>query len=144
NEKIPREYVNGETVRYLGRQYMLKGFETTEKEIVRYFRGTIEMNVIDVKTFRKKEQLMKKWYEIRRGTVIKEQRERMYEDVRFYNIAFPQLETRQMKRRCGSNLARGNKIILNKDLIIAPRFCIDYVVLHELLHFKYPDHDFNF
>lgn len=143
-EKIPREYVTGETFRYLGRQYMLKVFETTEKEFVRYFRGTIEMYVKDVKNFRKKEQLMKKWYENRRGIVFKESLERMYEAVRFYNIAFPQLETRQMKRRWGSNLARGNKIILNKDLIIAPRFCIDYVVLHELLHFKYPDHDFNF
>src|SRR5699024_2545598 len=71
-EKIPREYVTGEMFRYLGRQYMLKVFETTEKEFVRYFRGTIEMYVKDVKNFRKKEQLMKKWYENRRGIVFKE------------------------------------------------------------------------
>src|SRR5699024_11081694 len=111
-------------------QYMLKVFETTEKEFVRYFRGTIEMYVKDVKNFRKKEQLMKKWYENRRGIVFKESLERMYKAVRFYNIAFPQLETRQIKRMWGSNLARSNKIILNKDLIIAPRFCNDYVGLH--------------
>src|SRR5699024_1477801 len=143
-EKIPREYVTGETFRYLGRQYMLKVFETTDKEFVRYFRGTIEMYVKDIGNFRKKEQLMKEWYESRRKIIFKESLNRMYELVKVYGIAHPHLDARQMKRRWGSSLTRSNKIILNKDLIIAPRFCIDYVVLHELLHFKYPDHDFNF
>lgn len=143
-EKIPREYVTGETFRYLGRQYMLKVFETTDKEFVRYFRGTIEMYVKDIGNFRKKEQLMKEWYENRRKIIFKESLNRMYELVKVYEIARPHLDARQMKRRWGSSLTRSNKIILNKDLIIAPRFCIDYVVLHELLHFKYPDHDFNF
>lgn len=143
-KKIPREYVTGETFRYLGRQYKLKVFETATEEFVRYYRGTIEMYVKNVKDFHRKEQLMIEWYQQRQEIVFQESLSRMHELVRIYDIARPQLETRKMKLRWGSYLPRGNKIILNKDLIIAPRFCIDYVILHELLHFKYPDHDFNF
>lgn len=143
-EKIPREYVTGETFWYLGRQYRLKVFATDAEEFVRYFRGTIEMYVRDMDEFQVKEELMTEWYEQRQEIVFTEALNRMHELVRIYNIERPQLETRQMKLRWGSYIPRGNKIILNKDLIIAPRFCIDYVVLHELLHFKYPDHDFNF
>jgi len=142
-EKLPREYVAGETFRYLGRQYKLNVMEA-EKSFVRYFRGTIEMYVQDVEDFRGKKRLMEGWYEQKRKFVFHESLNRMFELVRVYDIVFPELETRQMSRRWGSYLPKLNKIILNKDLIIAPRYCIDYVVLHELLHFKYPVHDFNF
>lgn len=142
-EKIPREYVTGETFRYLGRQYQLRVIEA-EEDHVRYFRGTIEMYVQEVNNFRKKEQFLEKWYDQRREVVFQDSLNRMYGYVSMEDIKYPLLGTRQMKLRWGSYLPRRNKIILNKDLIIAPRFCIDYVVLHELLHFKYPNHDFNF
>lgn len=142
-EQIAREYVTGETFRYLGRQYKLKVFEA-DKEFVRYYRGTIEMYVKNKSDFKKKEQLMEDWYEQRRDVVFQESRGRMYELVKVFDIEIPQLEIRKMHLRWGSYLPKGNKIILNKDLIIAPRHCIDYVVLHELLHYRYPDHDFNF
>lgn len=142
-EKIPREYVTGETFRYLGKQYRLKVAEADD-DYVRFFRGTIEMYVRDMANFRKKAQLMNEWYEKRRQDVFHDSLDRMEKLVTIFNIARPTLDTRQMSVRWGSYLPRINKIILNKDLIIAPRFCIDYVVLHELLHVKYPDHDFNF
>lgn len=142
-EKIAREYVSGETFRYLGRQYKLKIIES-DKEYVRYYRGTIEMYVKNKLAFKKKENLMEAWYEKRREIVFQESHRRMYELIKTYNIDLPTLETRKMHSRWGSYLSKGNKIILNKDLIIAPRYCIDYVVLHELIHVRYPDHDFNF
>lgn len=145
-EKIPREYVTGETFRYLGRQYRLNVIEAASdaKEYVRFFRGTIEMYVKDVSDFKKKEKLMNEWYDKRRKTVFYDALNRMEKHISVYNIKRPALDTRKMKVRWGSYLPHANKIILNEDLIIAPRFCIDYVVLHELLHVKYPNHDFNF
>lgn len=34
--------------------------------------------------------------------------------------------------------------LLNSELIKAPKHCIDYVILHELMHFKYEDHNTHF
>ena len=61
-----------------------------------------------------------------------------------YNIKVPKIEIRQMKSRWGSCLPRNNKVIFNLNLIKTPICCIEYVVLHELSHFKYPNHSKSF
>lgn len=68
----------------------------------------------------------------------------MYPVIEKYHIKKPDIQIRTMKARWGSCIRDKNMIILNYELIKAPRFCIDYVVLHELVHFKYRNHDANF
>ncbi|MDA7028221.1 M48 family metallopeptidase [Bacillus sp. CLL-7-23] len=45
-----------------------------------------------------------------------------------------------MKARWRSALTEKNTIHLNTELIKAPKYCIDYIILHELINFKYSDH----
>jgi len=49
-----------------------------------------------------------------------------------------------MKARWGSCITDKRLILINSELIKAPKYCIDYVILHELLHFKYRNHDAEF
>lgn len=134
-----KEYVNGESFRYLGRQYRLKVFES-EKGSVKYYRGYIHLYINDLKDFKQKEFLMEKWYQERSQIIFKDSLDRMYKRVRSYDIEYPQLDIRKMNSRWGSCYPESKKIILNSSLIKAPRDCIDYVVLHELIHFKYKNH----
>jgi predicted metal-dependent hydrolase len=55
----------------------------------------------------------------------------------------PVLGIREMKRRWGSFL-KENKIFLNPKLIKMPKECIDYVIVHELCHLKYKNHNTKF
>lgn len=142
-KKIPREYVTGETFRYLGRQYRLKVIPSIE-EFVRYYRGTIELYVKDEADFSRKEELLHGWYDERRQVIFQQSLKAMHKLMKVYDIMEPTIHIRRMKRRWGSYLPQANRIVLNKDLIIAPRHCIDYVVLHELLHVKFPDHNYHF
>lgn len=48
-----------------------------------------------------------------------------------------------MPARWGSCTAKG-KIILNPELIKAPKVCIEYVIIHELCHLIYHDHTQKF
>ncbi|MFK4998953.1 YgjP-like metallopeptidase domain-containing protein [Bacillus sp. N9] len=58
-----REYVSGESFRYLGKQYRLKVQEAEEEEeIVKYFRGFIYLIVKDRHNFGRKAKLMDEWY----------------------------------------------------------------------------------
>lgn len=139
-----REYVSGETFRYLGKQYRLRVFATDDEETVKYFRGFIYMYVNDVDNHTRKANLMEKWYREKAELNFYESLEKMYPLVGKYGIDKPEIEIRLMKARWGSALTDKHVILLNSELIKAPKYCIDYVVLHELIHFKYNNHNENF
>ena len=138
-----KEYVNGEDLRYLGRKYKLKVFKSND-EYVKYFRGYIHLYVGDIDDFERKERLLVNWYKYRSQIVFNDSLNRVYNLVSIYDIPFPELKIRKMKSRWGTCYPRGNKIIINSVLIKAPKDCIDYVILHELIHFKYRDHGKDF
>jgi predicted metal-dependent hydrolase len=143
-ETSVREYVSGETFRYLGKQYRLRVFPTDDDELVKYFRGFIHMYVKDEDNYTRKANLMEQWYREKAFVNFNDAIDRMYPLVGKYGIAKPEVDMRLMKARWGSALTDQNKILLNSELIKAPKYCIDYVVLHELIHFKYNNHSDNF
>lgn len=138
-----KEYINGESFRYLGRQYRLKIF-SSEEENVKYFRGYIHLYSYDLDDFEQKERLMEDWYKERSKIIFKDSLDRMYNLIKSYDIKYPTLRIRKMKSRWGTCYPNKNKIILNRVLIKAPKDCIDYVVLHELIHFKHKNHGNDF
>jgi len=143
-KKNKKEYVSGESFRYLGRQYRLKVFKADNKEYVKYFRGFIHLYVKEINNYKRKEKLMDNWFYERAEINFNESLDKMYEKVKKYNISKPKLNIMEMKARWGSCYRETNTIILNYELIKAPKYCIDYVVLHELVHFKYENHNNDF
>jgi predicted metal-dependent hydrolase len=142
-EKLEREYVNGESYKYLGKQYRLKVFESYY-EYVKYYRGFICLYVKNKNDFIQKEKLINNWFRKRIEIVAYDSLEKNYDLVKKYYIDKPKISFRLMKARWGSCFIEKKEIILNYDLIKAPKYCIDYVLLHELIHFKYENHDDNF
>ena len=142
-EKPKKEYVSGESFKYLGRQYRLRVREA-EEETVKYFRGFIYLYVKDTKDLKKKEKLFKKWLEEKAYLHFNDSLDRMLPLIKSHKIPKPQIKTREMKARWGSCHREDKVILLNTDLIKAPKHCIDYVVLHELIHFIYRNHDTKF
>lgn len=138
-----REYVSGETFKYLGKQYRLRVMQE-EEEKVKYFRGFIYLYVKDTENVNRKAKLIDEWYREKAQKTFHESLAKMFPLVQKYGVDKPNMDLRSMKARWGSALTEKNTILLNTDLIKAPKYCIDYVVLHELIHFKYNDHSDNF
>lgn len=57
-----------------------------------------------------------------------------------YQLKFPEIKIRDMKSRWGSCTPAKNSITLNKKLIHYPFEFIEYVILHEFVHFVQPNH----
>lgn len=143
-ELPPREYVSGETHRYLGRQYRLKVHQSaTSKEIVKLERGRILIYVRDTKDYARKKKLLKGWYRKQAGRVFAARLDEWFLRCQQFGIERPEIAIRQMKSRWGSCTAAG-KITLNLKLIQMPKDCIDYVIVHELCHLKEHHHDPKF
>lgn len=141
--RSPREYVSGESFKYLGKQYRLQ-VEQSQEEYVKYFRGYIYLYTKDICNLERKEQLFHHWLDKRAQIVFQESLNKMHKLVSKYDIPKPKLNTREMKSRWGSCVKEINQITLNCHLIKAPKYCIDYVVLHELIHLKYNNHSNQF
>ncbi len=141
--KSIREYVSGESFKYLGKQYRLR-VRKDDTDHVKYYRGFIYLYVDDTDNFKKKEKLLNNWYREKANKIFNELLDKTYPVVKKHGIERPELKIRTMKARWGSCLKDTNTILLNFELIKAPKFCIKYVILHELIHFKYEKHNNKF
>ena len=136
-----KEYVSGEEFRLLGRQLRLKVIEARDETIV--LNGNfLELYVKNKDNFTRKRNLVDAYYKGSIQQVFSESLEKTVEKV---GLPFmPEMKVKHMISRWGSCVVNKKLIMLNSALIYAPRFCIDYVVLHELLHFGNPKHDKKF
>ena len=139
-----KEYVSGETFKYLGKQYRLKIIKSNEEEYVKYIKGFIYIFLKNPNNTQRKKQLLKSWYQSRSEIIFKNSLNRMHSLIEKQLVEKPTIKIRSLKSRWGSCFRTKNQIILNSDLIEAPKFCIDYVVLHELIHFKFEHHNKEF
>jgi predicted metal-dependent hydrolase len=139
---LPREYVSGESVLYLGRRYRLKVVARKEAPAgVRIRGGYIEVSV----SARKPEiarDALNQWYRTRARLVFAERLEAMAASLHWIRTT-PVMRLQSMKIQWGSCSPAG-KLTLNPQLIKAPRECIDYVLLHELCHLKEHNHSPKF
>ena len=60
------------------------------------------------------------------------------------NIPIPNLKIRKMTSRWGVCNIKNHNVTLNYNLINYDISCLDYVIVHELSHFVYPNHSKDF
>jgi predicted metal-dependent hydrolase len=134
-----RRYVSGESHLYLGRQYRLTVTEGP-KNSVRYKGRFIEVVTKDKE---KAGVLLKQWYREKAKAMFAELAEPLILRFEKYSVKPTGIFIQAMPTRWGSCTPKG-KIILNPELILAPKPCIEYVILHELCHLVYPNHSQKF
>ena len=143
NPKTPeRCYVPGETHLYLGRQYRLKLAHGSENA-VKLARGYFLVKTKDIPSPALAGKLMETWYLEKAREQFTDSLDRSLHKMKDYDISKPHLSIRRMKKRWGS-LSDNGTMTLNRDLIRAPKECIDYVVTHELCHMIFREHNSGF
>jgi predicted metal-dependent hydrolase len=136
------ECVSGEGYRYLGRQYRLKLIESSSHKI-RLWQGRLEVNTPTPFDREHVERSISTWFRDRATIVFDERYQYSTQLVSPYDIHGNRFELRTMSKRWGSCTPKG-KIFLNPLLISAPKDCIDYVIIHELCHLRFPNHSTSF
>lgn len=137
-----KQFLNGETHLYLGKQYRLK-IKTGLSEGVKLKRGYFIVVQRDKDNRERTRELLNNWYNVKASEKFKE-----YYDVCLKNFSghkniIPFLKIRKMKKRWGS-LSKHGTLTLNTELIKAPKECIEYVITHELCHTVHHNHSKEF
>ena len=138
----PRQYIGGETHRYLGRQYRLK-LVHGGRASVKLSRGYFWITCQDPRNREEVRRLLWQWLTTRAREKFAESFERCWPHFSRQGLPRPGLKIRRMKTRWGS-LSESGALTLNVSLIQTSRECIDYVITHELCHLKHPDHSPSF
>jgi len=134
---------SGTSTRILGRQLSIKVLSAARKRIVRddhwlliYTTAPDDQNDVD--------RQFANWWQKNAKQYLSSQLEKMYPIVEKYGVAMPELRVKKMQTLWGSCSRKYHVINLNYYLYKAPVACVEYVILHELLHFLYRRHDKNF
>jgi len=137
-----RQYINGESHRYLGRQYRLKALKG-KNDKVKCYQGYFTVTYSGKRTAEKIKILLDRWYLDKAEAVFNKRYDECCTKIKRIGINPPLLKIRTLRTRWGS-CTKSGKIILNKELIKAPIECIDYVIMHELCHLKEYNHGPSF
>lgn len=136
----PRQYVSGESHRFLGRQYRLKVNAGAENAAgVVQTRNTLEVSVSDPADRERVKELLDAWYRARAEEVFAARLSACYPKVQHLGLPYPQLAVQEMRSRWG-NCDPDDRITLNIKLILVPEELIDYVIYHELCHLREHHH----
>ena len=140
---LPKQYVSGETFYIQGRALRLKVTQAARDKV--YSDGVyLFLDVKEQQDIAKKERMVKRFLDKQCKAVFGEIVAELYPVFQKYGVAPPTLRIRNMDTRWGSCLPGKGIITLNKRLLEAPRNCIEYVILHELVHFIHPNHSRQF
>ncbi len=137
-----RKFISGETHYYLGRQYRLR-IRSGEITRVRLIGRFFEMELSDTGNREKIRAIMLDWYTAHAKDLLSRRLAQYIPTFERMGAAVPEVRFRRMKKRWGS-CSSGGVIMLNTELVKAPIHCIDYVILHELSHLLFLNHDRKF
>jgi len=139
---VVKQFVSGETFRYLGRQYRLKAVSSKERR-VHLSRPFLIVFLPNPKNAVAVELLIRHWYQERAKEVFNSRLDVLYDATKGRLQSKPTLRVQRMIRRWGSCTSQ-NLIVLNTSLVQAPIRCIDYVIVHEMCHLSFHNHSRKF
>ena len=140
------EYKTGEIHRFLGKEYNLT-VKTGNFNSVNLVNNEKKPNIIltvnenILENIDEKKKIMKKWYFENAKKLFPQFMEKW---LKILDEHVEKVSIKPMKTRWGSCNYVKKYITLNTKLIKRTPFEIEYVVLHELTHLKYPNHGKGF
>lgn len=141
-KRVNREFVNGESFMYLGRNYSMQIHvdETLHNNSsVKLFRGKFHVYVKE-KNDEIIKEAMEGWYREKTEEQVKK-RIKYYQ--KYFNKKPTAIKVKEQKKRwasCTSN----NELLFNWRCSMAKSTALDYIVVHEMCHMYYMNHSQEF
>ncbi|MBK8749456.1 MAG: M48 family metallopeptidase [Saprospiraceae bacterium] len=136
----PKLLITHESHQFLGKRYLLKVIEASRSKLV-LKHNIIELYALPNATLEQKQKTLYNWYK-------KELESQIVGFIMDYhkamNITDINFGIRKMKTKWGSCSANNRMMWFNIELAKKPVDCIEYIVVHEMVHFLERNHNKNF
>ena len=139
--ETPREFITGESHFYLGRRYLLEVIEHNASPKVAVKHETMGMYIRPNTGTRKRHVILDEWYRQRMKEIVPGLIAQ-YENA--MKVRVSEFGIKKMKTRWGTCSIRAKRIWLNLELAKKPIDCLEYVVVHEMVHILERNHNERF
>lgn len=130
--QTPREYVSGESHYYKGDRYLLNViYHSSPPKVVIRNKTHIDLYVREGSTPQQREKVLTEWYRQQLKSELPHLIARWQQIV---GVKIDDWGVKKMKTRWGTCNIQAKRIWLNLELIKKPHHCLEYVVVHELVH----------
>ena len=135
------KYINQELHYYRGQSFQLKVIENNKSPFAELVKNEIFIHVSPMADMEKRRSVLNKWYcqqlMVLLTPLIKKWELKLDVSVKRFSI-------RTMKSRWGSCTPKAHSIRFNLDLVKKPPECLEYIVVHELVHLLEASHNNRF
>lgn len=136
-----RQYVSGETLYVLGRQYYLKVEYSYKGNSLVLSGDRAILTVRKESTAKQRDAFVREWYRGILKTELEKHIPKWEKRTGFYCESW---QIKYMVTRWGTCNTNTKKLWFNLQLAKKPIECIEYVILHELAHLKVKNHGADF
>jgi hypothetical protein len=136
-----REMVSGESHYFLGRRYRLRVLEHDGSPKVLVRNRFIELQVKPASNRRRREGLLNRWYRQQLKAMIPPLLKRWQARL---DVRAADWGVKKMKTRWGTCNTGARRIWLNLELAKKSPQCLEYILVHELVHLIARSHDEQF
>ncbi len=136
----PRLFVTQESHYFFGKRYLLKVLPA-KRNYVEKKANKLWLYVKDVEDFDLKRRILYRFYKKELNLQIQKY---IIEYLKVMNVEMPEFHIRVMKTKWGSCGGKNNRLFFNIELAKKPLDCIEYIVVHEMVHLLERNHNKNF
>lgn len=136
-----REIVSGESHYYFGRRYKIQIIANKDNQGIKIYSNKLWLTIKPETSQKKKDELLNQWYRDKlkkRIPILIEKWEKII------GVKVNSWSIRKMKTKWGSCKNSSGHIIFNSELVKKPPDCLEYIVVHEMVHLLERHHNNRF
>lgn len=139
--ETPREYLDRESHYLWGRRYLLKVIEKDAPPCAELKHSRIGLQVRPRASDETKAAILDEWYRQQLKAAVPKL---IAKWERHLGVRVGRFYVQRMKTRWGSCNTLAGSIRLNTELAKKPKECLEYIVVHEMVHLLEPTHNRRF
>ncbi|WP_407311940.1 M48 family metallopeptidase [Desulfosporosinus sp. SB140] len=139
--ETPREFLNRESHYFQGKRYLLKIVDVEQRPRIELQHNTMVLYVRPGTPVEKRQRILDEWYRKRLKDVLPDLIAKWEKRL---NVKVNEFGIKKMKTKWGTCNRDAQRIWLNLELAKKPPECLEYVVVHEMVHLLERNHNDRF
>ena len=142
DRQTPRQYKARESHYFQGRRYLLRIIEQDAvPKVVFKTKTYIDLYVRPNSTTEQKQNVINEWYRAELKKIVQPIIDKWQEQI---GVTINDWQIKQMKTKWGTCNIEKKRIWLNLELAKKPIMCLEYIVVHEMIHLLERHHNERF